>query len=326
MLSRVTRQIQSRVGWPVAIVVAVTIVAFGIATAVVAQRSDESLTIGTSSDVAPSGGLAGDLSAPEERMKAGSPAVAPAPNQSASGTDGGTGTSIPALEAGRDIIRTGSVDIEVRSVTDSFEKVRTIATGAGGFVADSMFVGSGEEHSARLTLRVPADRFGEVVTQLRGLATEVRSISSSSRDVTGETSDLQATLKNLRAVEAQYSTLLGRAGSIGDILQVQERLNQVRLQIDRTEARRALIQSQTEMSTLTVALLPEGTGVVNGTGPRAAAIEAWEASLETLENIATAAIVVAVYSWWIVPLIVTGFVVVRRRSGRRPAVEVPPAV
>ena len=240
MFGQRIRQIQSRVGWPVALAVAVTVLAFGIATAFVAQRSDEALTVGVSSSGA-RGDMATDLVAPEERMKAGSPAIAPAPGQSASGVDGGTGTSIPALEAGRDVVRTGSVDIEVRSVTESFEQVRTIATGAGGFVADSMFVGGGGDHSARLTLRVPADRFGEVVTQLRGLATDVRSISSNSRDVTGETNDLEATLKNLRAVEAQYATLLGRSGSIGNILQVQERLNQVRLQIDRTEARRALI-------------------------------------------------------------------------------------
>jgi len=37
--------------------------------------------------------------------------------------------------------------------------------------------------------------------------------------------------------------LLGRAGSIGDVLQVQDRLNQVRLQIDRTEARRQYLAS-----------------------------------------------------------------------------------
>ncbi len=325
MFGQLIRQIHSRVGWPVALAVAVTVLAFGIATAFVAQRSDETSTIGVATSGGRAGDMAGGLVAPEERMKAGTSAVAPAPSQSANGVDGGTGTSIPALEAGRDVVRTGSVDIEVRSVTESFEQVRTIATGAGGFVADSMFVGGGDDHSARLTLRVPADRFGEVVTHLRGLATDVRSISSNSRDVTGETNDLEATLKNLRAVEAQYATLLGRSGSIGDILQVQERLNQVRLQIDRTEARRALIQSQTEMSTLTVALLPEGTGV-SGTGPRAAAVEAWEASLDTLENIATAAIVVAVYSWWIVPLIVAGVVVLRRRTSRRPAIEAPPAV
>ena len=278
MVRQFAQQIQRRVGWPLLAIVAFTVVAFAIATAAVMQQqsSDESIAIGSPPSAGRAGGgTTGDMAAPEERMKPDSTsAVAPTPmpgGLAQDGGDGGTGTSIPsAAEAGRDVIRTDSVDIEVKSVSEAFEQVRTVAAGARGYVADSTFMGGGDDHSAQLTIRVPADRFGEVVTQLRGLATEVRTVSSSARDVTGETSDLEATLRNLRAVQTQYSTLLTRAGSIGDILQVQERLNSVRPQIDRTEARRALIQSQTEMATLSVSLRPEGTGVAT-TGPLAAA-------------------------------------------------------
>lgn len=317
-------RIQARLGWPLVATIALAVVAFAVATAVVMRRADETSTVGVSA-VGRAGGTSGvatDMVAPEEGSKA-TQAGAPAPATS-DAAGGGTGTSLPTLDSGRAIIRSGSVDLEVRSVTDAFEQVRTIATGAGGFVADSMFIGSGDDHSARLTLRVPADRFGEVVTQLRGLATEVRSIASSSRDVTGEASDLDATLKNLRAVETQYATLLTRAGSIGEVLQVQERLNAVRLQIDRTEARRALLQSQTELATLSVSLVPEGTGV-SKSGPLAAAAEAWQASLDTLERVATAALVVAVYSWWIVLVAVPLVILARRRWARTPHAEGPSA-
>ncbi len=324
MVRELVRRIQTRLAWQVGLAVAVAVLALSIGTAAVMQQQrDEASTIGGAAGGGREGGLPGDIVAPEERMKNGLTAAAPAPS-SAPITAGSAGTSIPSLDATRDVIRTGSVDIEVRSVSDAFEQVRTIATGAGGFVADSTFIGGGDDHAARLTLRVPADRFGDVVTQLRGLAVEVRTISSNSRDVTGETADLDATLRNLRAVEVQYTQLLGRAGSISDILQVQERLNQVRLQIDRTAARRALIQSQTEMSTISVTLLPGGT-TSRGTGLRGAAVEAWQASLDTLEEIATAAVVVVVYSWWIVPLVVLAFVLLRRHWARRASVETPPA-
>lgn len=256
---------------------------------------------------------------PEEGQKAGAPSVAPAPAGQTAGD--ALGSEPLAADTDRSIIRTGSVDIEVRSVTDAFEQVRTIATGAGGFVADSSFVGGKENQIGRLTLRVPADKFGDVVTQLRGLAVEVRSTSSNARDVTGETSDLEATLRNLRAVEAQYTTLLTRAGSISDILQVQERLNQVRLQIDRTEARRALIQSQTEMSRLSVTLQPVGAPGSSNRGLRDAASEAWQASLDTLAGIATTAVTVAVYSWWIIPLAGLAAFLLRRRWLRRSVAE-----
>lgn len=323
MVHPLVRQIQTRIAWQVGLGVAVVLVAFGVATAVVAQNRDGGATAGLVSIGGRAGGFPGDTTVPEEGMKAPASVAPGAPSALLSG-DAGGGAPLPTADADRSVIRTGSVDLEVRSVVDAFEQVRTIATGAGGFVSDSAFTGGGDSHLARLTLRVPADRFGDVVTQLRGLAVEVRSISSNSRDVTGETTDLEATLRNLRAVEAQYAQLLGRANSIGDILQVQERLNQVRLQIDRTEARRTFIRSQTEMSTLSVTLQPAGAAV-RGAGLRAAAAEAWRASLDTLEEIATAAVVVAVYSWWIVPLAVLAAVLIRRRLTRRAAAEPPAA-
>src|SRR5690606_25926793 len=106
---------------------------------------------------------------------------APAPN---AGVPGGAAvTNLPST-LGRTILRDGSVGLEVESVSQYFERVRQIAEGAGGFVADSNFTGSGSDQSASLTLRVPAERFGDVVAQLQDIAVEVRSVSSSSQDVT----------------------------------------------------------------------------------------------------------------------------------------------
>jgi len=250
--------------------------------------------------VAPSAPAGLALKAPEESLRA-APAPAAKPDVASDGAPGSPPP--PSLDDGRTIIRTGAVDLEVRAVADAFERVRQVATLAGGFVSDSNFSGKGETQVAYLTLRVPSDRFGDVITQLRGLAEEVRSISTNARDVTEEVTDLEATLRNLRAVEARYVDLLGRAASIGEVLQVQDRLNQVRLQIDRTEARRQLRQAQSELSSIVVALrpLPAATKAATPTGPLAEARAAWQSSLETLEGIATFALVAAVYSWWLLP-------------------------
>src|SRR5690606_34153233 len=143
-------------------------------------------------------------------------------------------------------------------VDTSYHRVHQIATSAGGFVAECAFTGSGEEHRASLTIRVPADRFQSVVDELRGMAVEVVSVSTTAQDVTEEYTDLESSLRNLRAVEAQYLELLGRANQIGDILQVQERLIGVRDQIERIEGRVRLLGNLSEMATLSVSLRPEG--------------------------------------------------------------------
>ncbi|MEZ4501857.1 MAG: DUF4349 domain-containing protein [Dehalococcoidia bacterium] len=224
----------------------------------------------------------------------------------------GTGGSFDLL--GRSIIRSGSVDMQVTSVAEAFEQVTSVATGAGGFVASSQFFGSGDEQTAYLTVRVPSDRFDSVLEQLRGLAVEVDSISTNSEDVTGEVTDLESSLRNLRAVEAQYIELLGRANAIGDVLQVQDRLNQTRLQIDQIEGRIQVLGRLSDLATLSVQLRPEAAAPVveNEGGLSGAVSDAWQASLNTLENIATVALVVVVYSWWLVPVLVLGGFVLRR--------------
>ncbi len=251
--------------------------------------------------------------------------VASAPASSAGGIAGG---DLPAFDAGRTIIRNGAVDLEVESVADAFDRVRQVATAAGGFVSDSSFTGTGERQAANLTIRVPEAQFGDVITQLRALAVDVRSVSTSSQDVTAEYTDIEATLANLRAVEAQYAQLLGRASSINDVLQVQDRLNQVRLQIDRTEARRKVLDSQATLSSITVTLRPTGTAPAvksePAAGPLAAARGAWHASLRTLEAIATGVLVVVVYTWWIAPLALVLALVARRWWRRRDVVATGP--
>lgn len=323
------RLIESRWRW-IALAGVVVVVLAGAAAAGTAIRSgdDGDSTLSTagggfatgSNAVASSEPVAPQSASQESKAFAGdasvdSPGAAPAP---------GTTASFDLL--GRQIIRSGSMEIEVDSVVESFERVQAVAIAAGGYVSDSSFFGRADEQSARLTLRVPADRFDDVVQELRAIAVEVISVSTNAQDVTAEVTDLESSLRNLRAVESQYLDLLGRARAIGEILQVQDRLNQTRLEIDRLEGRIAVLGRLTELSTLSVFLqpvTPEVTPVDETSGPLGAAGEAWDASLATLSAIATVAIVVAVYSWWLVPVLIV--LALAGRGGYRRWMEGRPA-
>ena len=259
------------------------------------------------------------------------PAVAPAPSTQTKESDGGGVASpvvagapiapptgaLPSVGAPRQIVRTAAADLEVRSVAEAFAAVQQIATAANGMVASSSFAGTANSQSAQLSLRVPGDRLDDVIARLRDVAVEVRSITTGSNDVTDEYTDVQATLINLRAVEAQYMTLLARASLISDVLLVQDRLNQVRLQIDRTEARRQSLASQVAMSTVNVTLRPV-SGLATSGSMLGQAQAAWRASLNTLSVVATAVVVTAVFFWWLIPLalvVVLALLVLRRRRG-----------
>jgi len=218
----------------------------------------------------------------------------------------GMGSGSTSAAFGRTIIRNGSVHLAVESVSDSFERVRQIAETAGGYVSQSDFRGSGDRQSANLTLRVPAEQFGNVIANLREIAVEVHSISSGSQDVTEEFTDLESSLRNLRAVEQQYLTQLGEASAINDILLVQDRLGSVRWEIERVQGRINMLSNLSDMATVNVSLSPEDTSVKpvepgNGFGDKIA--EAWTSSLETLGAIGTGVVVAIVWSWWLLPVV-----------------------
>ena len=234
---------------------------------------------------------------------------------------GGEGASSASV-LGRTIIRNGYVSLEVDSVGRAFEAAQALAATHGGYVADSSFSGDlgdddeGERfHYANLTLRIPADHYDRVVTDLRALALRVLSVSTNTQDITGEVTDLESDLRNLRAVEAQYLELLGHATEVGDVVLVHDRLTQTRGQIERIQGSLALLQSLADLSTLHVDLQsqPPDEGADSGSLLDAAR-DGWEASLTTLNVIARAGLAVIAFSWWLVPIVVVVLAVLYRRG------------
>jgi hypothetical protein len=158
------------------------------------------------------------------------------------------------------IIKTGEVGLEVDNVAVALAEVRGMAVELGGHVGASQ-AGTLDE-TASVTLRVPAERFDELLSRLQEMPdAEVVSMSTREEDVTGQVVDLDARIRNLQASEASYRVLFDRAERIDDILRVQSRLDEVRGQIEQLEAQLEAIEARADLSTLTVTLIPRGEPV-----------------------------------------------------------------
>ncbi len=218
--------------------------------------------------------------------------------------------------ADRKIIRTATLELEVEDIGAAVQEVESVAAAAGGFVSrSSVFIEEPFEleaeddsaprrtQTATVTIRVPAEVYRSVMSQLRGIAEEVTSEISEASEVTEEYTDLQARLRNLEATEASYLELLTKAEEIPDILTVQDRINSVRLEIEQVQGRINLLDSLTDLATITVQLrlpVPLAEEPDSGQGWAAEAWDAaWEGSQEVLEAMGTAAIVGGVVLVWI---------------------------
>jgi len=172
----------------------------------------------------------------------------------AAGEEGGSNL-LAQLQSDRQIIKTGQISIEVPDVAVAAGEVRTMATALGGYIGGSQ-AGTLDER-ATLTLRIPADRFEDALARLREIDGTLLSETTNEEDVTAVAVDLEARLDNLRASETQYRALLERATDIEDVLAVQTRLDGVRGEIEQYQAQLNSLTRQTDMATLTVALVPE---------------------------------------------------------------------
>ena len=249
--------------------------------------------------------------------------AAPAPDVSGATTArdlpaaGGSGTTGPgsSFVPGADrVVRTAELRVEVAKGTfqGAFDRVASIAAAHGGFVASSSTFSSkvgGEAgdrsvRSGELVVRVPADRFDAARQALSGLG-KVAGQSIRGEDVSGQLVDYEARLRSLTAQEEALRTLLGRAGSVGEVLQVQSSLFGVRQQIEQLSAQRADLDQRATTSTISVSLFEPGAGVVPEPGPQPATglAGSWQRAVDGAAAVVGGMIVVV---GWVSPLAVLG--------------------
>jgi hypothetical protein len=157
------------------------------------------------------------------------------------------------------IVKTGSLEIELDhgAFETTVARLTSLAVGAGGFVSQSTTSEDEGGTRGQVTIRVPSASFDQVTTDARRLGT-VRNASVAGQDVTAEFTDLEARLRGLQATRDQLLTLLRQARTIPDILGVQDRVNQVQLEIEQTQGRINQLNDQSSFGTLTVVLFEEG--------------------------------------------------------------------
>jgi hypothetical protein len=164
----------------------------------------------------------------------------------------------------RKMVRTSSIDLVVKSPSDSADKVRQLAESVGGYLETSQVSGASDATSASLTIRVPAARFEKVRAEIRKLGLRVESERVEAQDVTKQYVDQEARLRNLRAEESQYLAILKHAATVSDTLEVSEKLSEVRGNIEQQQAEFDALSRQVETVAITVSLSTEADTQVFG--------------------------------------------------------------
>jgi|GEM_PF-3919525 len=122
----------------------------------------------------------------------------------------------------RKIIKSGNVTFETKDLGETHKKIVASTEKSGGFVANESVSKGYDRLSHSLTVRVPAEKFDFLLSEIiEGVEFfDQKNISVS--DVTAQHIDLTARLNTKKELEARYLALLSKAHKVQDLLEISE--------------------------------------------------------------------------------------------------------
>jgi Domain of unknown function (DUF4349) len=215
---------------------------------------------GSSSGAASSAALPAQEAAPAS----GAAAAGSAPSAAASAAAGqgaasaqGAGTTA-RLAPASSIIYTAQLTVRAADVSSAAAQAARIAGSAGGYVSGET-MSADPDHPSKATasveLKIPVASYQATLGQLaRGLGTQL-ALQQQAQDVTQRVADVNSQVTSAQAAIAQLRTLLRHAGSVGDLLSVQNQINSEESSLESMQAQQRALSHETSYATVALTLL-----------------------------------------------------------------------
>lgn len=195
-------------------------------------------------------------------------AAAPAAGFAASGSSGraSTGTGAAALAAaGQSLVYTAQLSVRARDVAAAVDRATSVAASAGGYVSSenmSTDPARPDQSAATVELKIPVAAYPATLARLSGTALGTQlSLRQQAQDVTQQVADVSSRAASDQAAIAQLRQLLKRAGSVSDLLNVQNQIDSQTSDLESLLAQQQALNHETAYATVTVTVI----------GPKAAA-------------------------------------------------------
>ena len=158
------------------------------------------------------------------------------------------------------IIYTATLSVRVstsESVTAAADRASGIVTAVGGYVSGEQEIippGRHQIPQVDLTLKIPVAQYRPALAKLSALGTQI-SFSQHAQDVTQQVADVNSRVASARAAIKQLRALLSKAGSVGQLLSVQEEINNQESALEALLAQQRALAHETSYATVTAVLV-----------------------------------------------------------------------
>lgn len=162
------------------------------------------------------------------------------------------------LPTGRKLIRTVDMHVETDGFDDLLSRITDRIRELGGYVETSdisgrraSFQNEPAPRNAFLTARIPSAKLDLFITSVEEQGNVVNK-SENAQDVTLQYSDLESRKKSLSIEQDRIWALLEKADTLEAVIALEERLSEIRYQLESMESQLRLYDNQVDYSTLTI--------------------------------------------------------------------------
>jgi Domain of unknown function (DUF4349) len=179
-----------------------------------------------------------------------------APAQPPSKVSGGTAQQVAlAPNTGQMIIYTANLQVATANVGAATTQAKQIVGTAGGYISDENDMSTpGVAPSAAITFKVPVAQYPTVLAQLGTKLGRKVSLTQQAQDVTEQVADVNSRVQSAQATLASFRTLLSKATTIGDIINLEQEISQRETDLESLEAKQKALNHETSFATIALQL------------------------------------------------------------------------
>ena len=150
------------------------------------------------------------------------------------------------------IIKTATLNMETKDYNKYYAVVHESVKRVGGYIAQEDQTRTEYKHENTVAVKVPVAQFDEALELLADGTGNDKLIEKkiASEDVTGQVVDTKSRLEAKRQVRIRYLELLKQARNMGEVLQVQNEINELQEQIEMAAGRIAFLNQSSAYSTI----------------------------------------------------------------------------
>lgn len=190
----------------------------------------------------------------------------------------------------RKLIRTVSLDVETTEFDSLLATVQQTVSADGGYIEQSDVSGTSissgniRKRYAFLTVRIPSDKLDGFLVQMNS-ESNVMNRSENVQDVTLQYTDIESRKKSLTIEQERLWALLEKADTLEAVIALEERLSEIRYQLECFESQLRTYDNQVDYSTVHISI--QEVGVFTPTAPDSIGTRIQKGFVRNLERVIT---------------------------------------